>query len=1652
MEFLSELGSRLPGSEGCGRAAEFVAHQFEECGLHPRVEAFTLAMPVDRGATLTVRPGGDPIELHALWPNLARTSKLPAAGVRGPLLYVRSGHLADFNLKPVEGSVLLMDFNSATRWLNAGMMGAKAVVFLEPAETAFRAEAMQKFLLMPAPIPRYWLPRRALPALVAQAVGTPPPGEEEACLAALAALGLAGPEGRPAPEAALQANMSWERVTAHNIVATLPGTDPTLSRQTIVLEAYYDSVSVVPTLAPGADAACGIAALLEVARLLASHPPRRTVEFVATSAHFQALGGIRAWTARHVYLQREKGTQAVEYFLGKEDPKSPEKSVPGKVQKLRESVKALAGPEGPRDLEALEEGTEDFLAECLLLVGDLQLGADFPLEVEELYDLKKELKQAKAQKNLDRMREVAGRAADLYEKVYPRWVSEARREAPEALPALFIGLDLSSRGQQMGLFYKGNFYDEYGSAGEFRLQRQLAATADRVLEFAEAARKLLGPGPAEVVSGVVPKRGRDWRSYMPDQIALDGELPLLAGVASLSFVTANDTRALVDTPNDNLDNFDPENLLAQTRLLFPILYEIVNDPDLPLEMNLENLFGDIYGRVIEDQLISYLPQTPIPGALVSLAIHEQKSMMGVRGHTYQITDRGGNFELFGASKERDKEVACCGFLLDRKDGSVERIANLVGNKGAVFRFRGQTRSWSERALSAHATSGARRRERNPDQRLPLFPCSSFMVFDLLDQLYFTTLKELTVLDAKSNTAPKYYAQFLGQSRGSSYSEPCAVVFAEPDVDVKLILSAGLFGSKFTLLNTDETDEKYAEGRGFPLRAAREQTLPFSPYQAAKDMWNLDQSRMEKLRKTGIRNKQVSDLHRLAEEKLQAAGKSREARRYDEFLNLAREAWALEGRAYPDVQSTANDVVRGIIFYFAILLPFAFFAERLFFAFADLRKQLCGIAVFFMAVYVVLHFVHPAFRISQTPVIILDGFFTLALGGMVTLIVLNKFNAQMAKIREKTAAIHGTDVARGSAAVAAFILGISNMRRRKMRTVLTCATLILLTFTVMSFTSFDTGLVFNKVETSYAATYQGVLLRRRDWGPLEEHAYYSIADYFRTSPDAKIALRTWKTAPQVGDTLALEVRHAEDPERTYSAQALVGLSPAEAEVSRPQLLAGRWFTEEENRGQFVCILPKRMAEFLGIQQDDFVPGREAVRVSGDEYRVVGLVDGGAFYETRDLDNEPLTPVDFIEMQSRKDQAEQARASGGQDSAASEETLPELYIHLEGDNVLIIPSGLSVQLGASIRSLAVKLDNRTSAELDHFLEDYVRRLKLILFAGMKSSKTGQGQVRLYSSRSGQSVQGLRGLFVPILIAALIVFNTMLGSVYERTREIGIYAAVGLAPVHISALFLAESCVYATMGSIIGYLLGQVIARMIVRFNIWTDLSVNYSSTSAVVTTLVVVATVILSTLFPAKKAAEISVPDETRKLKLPKPVGDEWVFDFPFTVSKAEAVALNLFLYDYFRAHDEDSIGRFCADQTQFSMVEEAGQPIYSLNSLVWIAPLDMGISQRVQIETREAPDDAKVDVLRFHIHRESGEVDTWRRMNTGFFRDLRKQLLIWRLVEAGYKRELTVRGYELLGRQPPAEVLEAHRRAEEAEESRRQREAEAAAAVTESKKA
>jgi ABC-type lipoprotein release transport system permease subunit len=71
-----------------------------------------------------------------------------------------------------------------------------------------------------------------------------------------------------------------------------------------------------------------------------------------------------------------------------------------------------------------------------------------------------------------------------------------------------------------------------------------------------------------------------------------------------------------------------------------------------------------------------------------------------------------------------------------------------------------------------------------------------------------------------------------------------------------------------------------------------------------------------------------------------------------------------------------------------------------------------------------------------------------------------------------------------------------------------------------------------------------------------------------------------------------------------------------------------------------------------------------------------------------------------------------------------------------------------------------------------------------------------------------QSYIGLFYMIILAigASVIINTLIMSVYERTREIGILSAIGMRGGGILGLFLVESSILAVFGVIFGFIIGM------------------------------------------------------------------------------------------------------------------------------------------------------------------------------------------------------------------------------------------------------
>jgi len=108
------------------------------------------------------------------------------------------------------------------------------------------------------------------------------------------------------------------------------------------------------------------------------------------------------------------------------------------------------------------------------------------------------------------------------------------------------------------------------------------------------------------------------------------------------------------------------------------------------------------------------------------------------------------------------------------------------------------------------------------------------------------------------------------------------------------------------------------------------------------------------------------------------------------------------------------------------------------------------------------------------------------------------------------------------------------------------------------------------------------------------------------------------------------------------------------------------------------------------------------------------------------------------------------------------------------------------------------------------------------------------------------------VSLFVGGIGVMNIMLVSVIERTREIGIRMAVGAKPIDVMTQFLVESLVLATVGGLLGLLLGAGAAKYMAGYFGWKFF---FPATTAAIAFLVAGGVGVVFGLYPAIRASRL-----------------------------------------------------------------------------------------------------------------------------------------------------------------------------------------------------
>ena len=181
----------------------------------------------------------------------------------------------------------------------------------------------------------------------------------------------------------------------------------------------------------------------------------------------------------------------------------------------------------------------------------------------------------------------------------------------------------------------------------------------------------------------------------------------------------------------------------------------------------------------------------------------------------------------------------------------------------------------------------------------------------------------------------------------------------------------------------------------------------------------------------------------------------------------------------------------------------------------------------------------------------------------------------------------------------------------------------------------------------------------------------------------------------------------------------------------------------------------------------------------------------------------------------------------------------------DHVLDAPLGMLLTLedGANLDTVRHKAEDIVADTYQYSVND----------ASQLSDKVGQ--------RINQMLAVLYGLLgLSIVIAILGIVNTLVLSVSERTREIGLMRAVGLGKTQLSGEIITESVLTSLYGTVLGGATGVVLAaalKKILEDQGLTSLSVPWGQMVGMLALSVVVG--VIAALWPALRASRLPVLD-------------------------------------------------------------------------------------------------------------------------------------------------------------------------------------------------
>lgn len=671
-----------------------------------------------------------------------------------------------------------------------------------------------------------------------------------------------------------------------------------------------------------------------------------------------------------------------------------------------------------------------------------------------------------------------------------------------------------------------------------------------------------------------------------------------------------------------------------------------------------------------------------------------------------------------------------------------------------------------------------------------------------------------------------------------------VVPADTPVDV-LVNASILVGSKVVYRTFRLSGvAPFILGKSQEIRVGIEPSLSRLNFDLVEDRAKLLEESLDEVEGKGFYvTLERQDLARV-QGLLDRAGRELVRNSYDEGHADLREAYlgtlGIDGRL-DEIYANASSSVAILMLFLALtaVALSSMIFERLF-------LNVLGTCVFSGVLFAILCFIYPGVKLVQTSSFLIDAGLCLGMAFSVYFVLLRFVDERFISI---------------------FSIAKQNLRRRRLRFVLTLTSVIVLAMSFVTFTSFSTG--YGLTSSSYKAgnpNSEGIMVRRPmpsnlpatlTFLPLET----STITWLENKPEVSIVAPKFESVPSLDSIGAL--CSSSRPSERLLLFGVLGIQPSlEERITHidEAVIQGRYLDDDERNG---VLISSGAAERLGVG----VGGELSLSkgVSTLKVFLVGILDDRSFSLIRDIDAQPLVP--------RK----QIRIEGDPPTIGMEPCDPS--------EVIVINWRTSLEFFQTVFLSRVDIGLRDPDSMLSLARRIALERDLLVWSAY------DGMVRRVGLAEYLEAKGMP-IMIPWIIVVSNVVITMLNSLFERRKEIAILSSLGLNPSHIGGIFMAEAAAIGIVGGGIGYLLGLSGYRATLALSLAVEVRQKVSAFWCLASVGVAVAAVLAGTGVALRSSAVIT-PSLLRRWTMDQGTKDsngQWEFQMPIRLHEDDVDAL------------------------------------------------------------------------------------------------------------------------------------------------------------------